>query len=94
MKRQVWLIDSIATTWKKIFKLYARGFTYGLRWLFHICDDGNPFWEVEWHFDIVDGTPKQTNSDECGVYVMKAMDFLCSGLDVQFTPVRLHCLEV
>ncbi|XP_058068608.1 uncharacterized protein LOC131217663 isoform X2 [Magnolia sinica] len=83
-RRMLELYDSLHYEWEGKYDTFVKAFLEGVRWIFHIVDDGNSYWEDQWTVEMIMATPKQNNGYDCGVYVMKYIDFLCSRKSIDF----------
>ncbi|XP_058103726.1 putative ubiquitin-like-specific protease 1B [Magnolia sinica] len=84
-KKEVTLYDSLSIELEEKNKLVVAQVTDGLRWLFHVLDGGLVRWEKPWNVKPSADRPAQHNSDDCGVFMLKYIDFLCSMSAIDFT---------
>ncbi|XP_058077868.1 uncharacterized protein LOC131226160 [Magnolia sinica] len=89
-KRDVTLYNSLSTELKENNELIVVQITDGLRWLFHILDNGSKNWEKPWSLKTISDRPGQDNSDDCGMFMLKYIDFLSSMRKIDFMKVPVE----
>lgn len=88
--REIILLDSLDTKGKSRYKKEMSIITEALHILFHATGDTSALDRNEWNVRIDASAPKQTNGYDCGIFVMKYMDILSSGLLLKDKELQPH----
>ncbi|XP_058080325.1 putative ubiquitin-like-specific protease 1B [Magnolia sinica] len=78
--REIVIVDSLCTRLLPKYKQKMKMMTDALPILFHATGDSTALEGKKWTVRVDECAPKQDNGYDCGIFVMKYIDILCSGL--------------
>ncbi|XP_058111787.1 uncharacterized protein LOC131255111 [Magnolia sinica] len=78
--REIVVVDSLCTNLLLKYKQKMKKMTDALPILFHATGDSTALEGKKWTVRVNEYAPKQDNGYDCGIFVMKYIDILCSGL--------------
>ncbi|XP_058113468.1 uncharacterized protein LOC131256580 isoform X2 [Magnolia sinica] len=87
-KREIIIVDSLHTNALLKYKQKIKVMTEALPILFHATGDSTALEGKKWTAKVDESAPKQDNGYDCGIFVMKFIDILCSGLTLAGTDMR------
>ncbi|XP_058076407.1 putative ubiquitin-like-specific protease 1B [Magnolia sinica] len=82
-EREIVIVDSLYTYLTPKFKHKMKNMTDALPVLFHATGDITALEGKKWTVRFDESAPKRDNGYDCGIFVMKFIDILCSGLTLE-----------
>ncbi|XP_058076411.1 uncharacterized protein LOC131224999 [Magnolia sinica] len=86
--REIVVVDSLCTNVMPKYKQQMKNMTDALPILFHATGDSTALEGKNWSVRVDESAPKQHNGYDCGIFVMKFIDILCSGLTLAGTDMQ------